>query len=85
MQQRQSRSAGSSLFRENSGSSLDWTRQGADKGLVWHASRARNSNIWPLIMVSNKASLQNQLQNPRASDPEESNEIFDRAIRKWLL
>ena len=22
---------------------------------------------------------------PRASDPEESNEIFDRAIRGWLL
>ena len=36
-------------------------------------------------MVSNKASLQNQLQNPRASDPEESNEVFDRAIRGWLL
>ena len=34
-------------------------------------------------MVSNKVSLQNQLQNPRASDPEESNEAFDRAIREW--
>ena len=32
-------------------------------------------------MVSNKVSLQNQLQNPRASDPEESNEAFDRTIR----
>jgi len=30
-------------------------------------------------MMSNKVSLQNQLQNPRASDPEESNEAFDRA------
>ena len=36
-------------------------------------------------MVSNKDSLQNQLQNSRASDPEESNEAFDRAIREWLL
>ena len=45
-----------------------------------------NSNkLWPLIMVSNKVSLQNQLQNPRASDPEECNEAFDRAIRGWLL
>ena len=43
---------------------------------------ARNSNIWPLITVSNKTSLQNQLQNPRTSDPEESNEAFDRAIRE---
>ena len=33
-------------------------------------------------MVSNKASLQNQLQNPRASDPEEYNEAFDRVIRE---
>jgi len=44
---------------------------------------ARNSKFWPLITVSNKVSLQNQLQNPRASDPEESNEAFDRAIRRW--
>ena len=45
-----------------------------------------NSNkLWPLIMMSNKVSLQNQLQNPRASDPEESNEAFDRMIRRWLL
>ena len=36
-------------------------------------------------MVSNKGSLQNQLQNPHASDPEESNEAFDRAISEWLL
>jgi len=42
-------------------------------------------SLWPLIMVSNKASLQNQFQNPRASDPKESNEVFDRAIRGWLL
>ena len=34
-------------------------------------------------MVSNKVSLQNQLQNPRASDPEESNEASDPAIRGW--
>ena len=27
--------------------------------------------------MSNKVSLQNQLQNPRASDPEESNKAFD--------
>ena len=33
--------------------------------------------LWPLITVSNKASLQNQLQNPRTSDSEESNEVFD--------
>ena len=36
-------------------------------------------------MVSNKISLQNQFQNSRASDPEESNEVCDRAIRIWLL
>ena len=34
-------------------------------------------------MVLNKASLQNQLQNPCARNPEESNEIFDRAIGRW--
>ena len=48
-------------------------------------SSARNSKLWPLITVSNKASLQNQFQNSCASDPEESNEAFDRAIRGWLL
>ena len=36
-------------------------------------------------MVSNKVNLQNQLKNPRASDPEKSNETFDRAIRELLL
>ena len=44
-----------------------------------------SKQLWPLIMVSNKVSLQNQLQNLRASDPEESNETFDRAIRGGLL
>ena len=33
-------------------------------------------------MVSNKAKPTSE---PRASDPEESNEHFDRAIREWLL
>ena len=33
-------------------------------------------------MVLNKVSLQNQLQNPRAMNPEESNEAFDRVIRE---
>ena len=37
------------------------------------------------LMRPNKDSLQNQLQNSRASDPEESNEAFDRVIRGWLL
>ena len=32
-------------------------------------------------MMSNKASLQNQLQNPCASDPEEFNEAFDHVTR----
>jgi len=36
-------------------------------------------------MVSDKTGLQNQLQNPCASDPEEFNEVFDRTIREWLL
>ena len=34
--------------------------------------------------VSNKASLQNQLQNPRIRNSEKSNETFDRVIRGWL-
>ena len=34
------------------------------------------------MIVSNEVSLQNQFQNPRASDPEESNEAFGRAIRE---
>ena len=34
--------------------------------------------------MSNKASLQNQLQNPRASDLEESNETFNRAILRMI-
>ena len=54
-------------------------------GLVWLLPSTRNRNIWPLITMSNKVSLQNQIRNPRASDPEESNETFDRAIRGWLL
>ena len=33
--------------------------------------------------MSNKVSLQNQLQNPCARNPEESNEVFDRVIRGW--
>ena len=33
-------------------------------GLLWMLSSARNSKFWPLITVSNKTSLQNQLQNP---------------------
>ena len=32
--------------------------------------------FWLLITVLNKVSLQNQLQNPRASDPEESKKAF---------
>ena len=39
----------------------------------------------PLITVSNKTSLQNQLQNPCARNPEESNEAFDRVIKGRLL
>ena len=42
-------------------------------------------SFWLLITVSNKVSLQNQLQNLRASDFEESNKAFDRAISEWLL
>ena len=65
--------------------SIDSRLQPVIMGLVWMLSSARNSKLWPLITVSNKASLQNQLQNSRASDPEESNEAFDRAIRGGLL
>ena len=35
--------------------------------------------------VSNKISLQNQLQDPYARNPEESNETFDRVIIGQLL
>ena len=35
--------------------------------------------------MSNKTILQNQLQNPRASDLKEFNKAFDRAIRELLL
>jgi len=38
-----------------------------------------------LITVSNKVILQNQLRNLYAKNPEESNETFDRVIRRWLL
>ena len=38
-----------------------------------------------LLGVSNKGSLQNQLQSPCARNLEESNEVFDRVIRGWLL
>jgi len=34
--------------------------------------------------VSNKVSLQNQLQNPCARNPDESNEVFDCVIKGWL-
>ena len=36
-------------------------------------------------MELNKVSLQNQFQNPYTSKSEESNEVFDHVIRKWLL
>ena len=38
--------------------------------------------FWSLIIISNKNSLQNQVQNLRASDIEESNKVFDRKIRE---
>ena len=38
-----------------------------------------------LLGLSNKGSLQNQLQSPCARNLEESNETFDRVIRGWLL
>ena len=41
------------------------------------------------ILTANYGVKQNQFtkptSEPRASDPEESNEAFDRAIRGWLL
>ena len=37
--------------------------------------------LWPLIIVSNKVSLQNQLQNLCARNPKEFNEAFDYVIR----
>ena len=49
-------------------------------------SMIRNAKkFWPLITVLNKASLQNQLQNSCARSPEDSNKVFDRVIREWLL
>ena len=44
-----------------------------------------SKKILPLITVSNKISLQNQLQNSFARNSEESNEVFDRMIKKLLL
>ena len=35
--------------------------------------------------VSNKVSLQNQLQNPCARNHDESNEVFGRVVRELLL
>ena len=47
--------------------------------------RARNNDI----LTANYGIKQNQFtkltSEPRASDPEESNKAFDRAIRGWLL
>ena len=53
-------------------------------GFVRIVALVNSAQLGSLIMVSNKVSLQNQLQNPRASDPEESNNPFD-AIRGLLL
>ena len=44
-----------------------------------------NSNSLTGNFGFKQISLQNQLQNPRASNLEESNEVFDRAVRGWLL
>ena len=52
-----------------------------DTGPVWFCSVLVNSDTLTAYTVSNKVSLQNQLQNPRVSNPEESNEVFDCAIR----
>jgi len=51
------------------------------RGPVWFPVLGSTRKLWPLIMVLNKASLQNQLQNPCARNPEEYNEAFDRVIR----
>ena len=56
-----------------------------DFGPVWFSGILEIVTLWPLITVSNKISLQNQLQNPRARNSEEFNEIFDRMIRECLL
>ena len=41
------------------------------------------------ILIANYGVKQNQFtkptSEPRASDPKESNETFDRSIRRWLL
>ena len=51
-----------------------------NNGPVWFVLVLGIVIIWPLIMVSNKTSLQNQFQNSCARSLEESNEVFD----AWL-
>ena len=53
-------------------------------GPVWFCRALVNSDTLTAY-YGVKQSQFTQLQNPRASDPEESNEAFDRATREWLL
>ena len=51
------------------------------EGPVWLSALESVSKFWLLITMLNKVSLQNQLQNLCAMNPEESNEAFDHVIR----
>ena len=55
------------------------------RALFGTLTSARNSKLWSLIMVSNKVSLQNQLQNPVLVTLKNLMRPFNRAIRGWLL
>ena len=50
-------------------------------GLVWFCPRVTLTANYDVKQTQ----FTKQLQNPRACDPKESNENFDRAIRRWLL
>ena len=54
-------------------------------GPVWFCSVLVNSDIWTVYYGVKQSQFTKPTPDPRASDLEESNEAFDRAIRGWLL
>ena len=56
-----------------------------DDDPVWFCSALVNSDTLTVYYGIKQSQFTKLTPEPRASDSEESNEVFDRAIRGWLL
>ena len=61
------------------------TRPIHHQGPVWFCSVLVNSDILTAYYGVKQSQFAKPTSDPRVSDPEESNEAFDRATRGWLL